>query len=83
MLEATKLVRTGTVISLAHAEPQMAAADVNPNGVFKRTTNNSPQGGTSDNYQVSYHGLTSRTWTLVPLLRERPDVQRHPPWRGT
>lgn len=58
VLEATKLVRTGTVISLAHAEPQMAAADVNPNGVFKRTTNNITEGGTADNYQVSYHGLT-------------------------
>ena len=58
VLEATKLVRTGTVISLAHAEPQVAAADVNPNGVFKRTTNNITEGGTADNYQVSYHGLT-------------------------
>ena len=58
VLEATKLVRTGTVVSLAHAEPQVAAADVNPNGVFKRTTNNITEGGTADNYQVSYHGLT-------------------------
>jgi kynurenine formamidase len=58
VLAATKLIRNGIVVSLAHAEPQMAAADVNPNGVFRRTTNNITEGGTSDNYQVSYHGLT-------------------------
>src|SRR5262245_24517437 len=34
---ALKLVRNGIVVSLAHAVPQTPAADVNPNGVFKRT----------------------------------------------
>jgi kynurenine formamidase len=58
VLAATKLIRSGIVVSLAHAEPQVAAADVNPNGVFRRTTNNITDGGTTDNYQVSYHGLT-------------------------
>jgi kynurenine formamidase len=58
VLEATKLIRNGIVVSLAHAEPQAPAADVNPNGVFRRTTNNITEGGTTDNYQVSYHGLT-------------------------
>ena len=37
---------------------QVAAADVNPNGVFHRTTNDITDGGTTDNYQVSYHGQT-------------------------
>jgi kynurenine formamidase len=55
---AVKLVRSGIVVSLAHAEPQQAAADVNPNGVFRRTTLNITEGGTTDNYQVSYHGQT-------------------------
>ena len=58
VMDAARLVRTGTVVSLAHAEPQMAAADVNPNGVFRRTTNNITDGGTTDTYSVSYHGLT-------------------------
>ncbi|MBI4888513.1 MAG: cyclase family protein [Acidobacteria bacterium] len=58
VLNAVRLVRTGTVVSLAHAEPQVAAADVNPNGLFRRTTNNITDGGTTDNYSVSYHGLT-------------------------
>ena len=31
---AQKLVKTGMVISLAHAEPQVAAADVNAAGLF-------------------------------------------------
>ena len=55
---ALKLVRDGIVVSLAHAVPQTPAADVNPNGVFKRTTNAITDGGTTDNYQVNYHGQT-------------------------
>ena len=58
VLSAARLVKSGIVVSLAHAEPQQAAADVNPNGVFHRTTNTITDGGTNDNYQVSYHGLT-------------------------
>ena len=55
---AMRLARNGIVVSLAHAEPQVAAADVNANGLFRRTTNNITDGGTTDNYQVSYHGQT-------------------------
>ena len=55
---AMKLARDGIVVSLAHAEPQTAAADVAPPGVFHRTTNAITDVGTTDNYQVSYHGLT-------------------------
>src|ERR1044071_6539744 len=39
IMSAMKLVKEGIVVSLAHPEPQQAAADVNANGVFKRTTN--------------------------------------------
>jgi len=45
-------------VSLAPPVPQVAAADVNQNGLFRRTTNNITDGGTTDNYQVSYHGQT-------------------------
>ena len=53
---ALRLVKDGTVVSLAHAEPQTAVADVAPAAVFHRTTNGITDGGTTDNYQVSYHG---------------------------
>lgn len=55
---AASLVKSGIVVSLAPPVPQMAAADVQPAGLFRRTTNNITEGGTTDNYQVSYHGLT-------------------------
>jgi len=55
---AQKLVKTGIVVSLAHAEPQVVAADVNAAGLFHRTTNQITDGGTTDNYSVSYHGQT-------------------------
>jgi kynurenine formamidase len=55
---ATALVKNGIVVSLAPPMPQVAAADVQPAGLFRRTTNNITEGGTTDNYQVSYHGLT-------------------------
>ena len=55
---AAALVQSGTVVSLAHAVPQEAAADVNENGLFRRTTNRIGPRGTSDTYRVSYHGLT-------------------------
>src|SRR5215813_11373548 len=55
---AMKLARQGIVVSLAHAEPQEVAADVGANGIFHRTTNAITDGGTTDNYQVSYHGQT-------------------------
>src|SRR5215468_1667217 len=36
---ATKLVKHGIVVSLAHAEPQTVAADVGAPGIFHRVTN--------------------------------------------
>jgi kynurenine formamidase len=58
ILNAIKLVKSGTVISLAANEPQAVAADVGASGVFHRTTNAITAGGTTDTYSVSYHGLT-------------------------
>ena len=55
---ATALVEQGIVVSLAPPVPQVAAADVNENGLFRRTTNRIHDGGTTDTYSVSYHGLT-------------------------
>src|SRR5262245_2359888 len=55
---AMRLAKDGIVVSLAHAEPQVAAADVAAAGLFRRTTNNITDVGTTDNYQVSYHGQT-------------------------
>jgi len=55
---ATSLVERGIVVSLAPPVPQEVAADVNENGLFRRTTNRITDGGTTDTYQVSYHGLT-------------------------
>jgi len=61
---ALRLVRNGIVVSLAHAEPQEVAADVAAAGIFHRVTNAITEGGTTDNYQVSYHGpRRSRTST--------------------
>jgi kynurenine formamidase len=57
-LSAVRLVKSGIVVSLAPPVPQVAAADVNANGVFRRTTNAITDGGTTDTYSVSYHGLT-------------------------
>ena len=54
---AMRLARDGIVVSLAHAEPQTVAANIGTPGIFHRVTNN-PDGGTTDNYQVSYHGQT-------------------------
>jgi hypothetical protein len=55
---ALRLVRNGLVVSLAHAELQEVAADVAAAGIFHRVTNAITDGGTTDNYQVSYHGQT-------------------------
>src|SRR5215831_232334 len=38
IMSAAKLVKTGQVVSLAHAVPQQAAADVPETAVFHRTT---------------------------------------------
>ncbi len=82
---AMKLVKSGIVVSLAHAEPQQVAADVGAaRRVPSRRRNGITDGGTTDNYQVSYHGQTvAHIDTLVPLLRERPDVQRRARARTT
>jgi kynurenine formamidase len=58
VMSAMRLAKSGIVVSLAHAEPQEAAADVGPAGVFHRVTNAITDGGTTDNYQVSFHGQT-------------------------
>jgi hypothetical protein len=55
---ALALVKDGIVVSLAHPEPQTVAADVGAAGIFHRVTNAITDGGTTDNYQVSYHGQT-------------------------
>src|ERR1700686_1906959 len=53
---AMRLAKDGIVGSLAHTEPQAVAADVAAAAVFHRVTNGITDGGTTDNYQVSYHG---------------------------
>src|SRR5258708_40344393 len=55
---AMRLAKDGIVVSLAHAEPQTVAADVGAAGIFHRVTNAITDGGTTDNYQVSYHRQT-------------------------
>jgi kynurenine formamidase len=59
IVSVTKLVKTGQVISLAHAVPQKVEADVPEGAVFHRTTVNIGPNATVDNYQVSYHGLST------------------------
>jgi hypothetical protein len=56
ILQATKLVKEGLVISLAHPEPQHSEVDVPESGVFHRVTNAISETNTTDTYQVSYHG---------------------------
>ena len=59
VVNVAKLVKTGEVVSLAHAVPQQAAADVPETAVFHRTTLNIGPNSALDNYQVSYHGLST------------------------
>jgi hypothetical protein len=49
---AMRLAKDGIVVSLAHAEPTVAAPDVAAAGLFRRTTVRIDEGGTADNYQV-------------------------------
>lgn len=56
---AAALVKSGIVVSMAHPVPQAVAADVGEAQVFRRTTNNITATGTTDTYQVSYHGLAT------------------------
>jgi hypothetical protein len=58
VMSAVRLVKSGTVVSLAPPVPQVAAADVNAGGVFHRTVNAITTGVATDTYQVSYHGQT-------------------------
>lgn len=58
VLSANALVQEGIVISLAAPVPQVAAADVAESGLFRQTMNRISDRNSSDNYQVSYHGLT-------------------------
>lgn len=54
---AAKLVKSGIVVSLARPVPQSVDPEVPAAGVFHRTTNAISDTNTTDNYQVSYHGL--------------------------
>ena len=56
VLQATRLIKEGLVISLAHPEPQHPEVDVPESGVFHRVTNGISETNTTDTYQVSYHG---------------------------
>jgi kynurenine formamidase len=58
-LSAARLVRSGIVISLAHAVPQKVDAEVPEGSVFHRTTENIGDYNTIDRYEVSYHGLAT------------------------
>jgi hypothetical protein len=58
-LSAARLVRNGMVISLAHAVPQKADAEVPAGSVFHRITENIGPYNTIDRYDVSYHGLAT------------------------
>src|SRR5215475_1266662 len=55
IVSVAKLVKTGEVVSLAHAVPQKQEADVPETAVFHRTTLSIGPNSTLDNYQVSYH----------------------------
>lgn len=54
---AAKLVKAGIVVSMARAVPQKTDAEVGAAQVFHRTTNSVGATGTTDTYQVSYHGF--------------------------
>src|SRR5258707_1422634 len=56
-LSAAKLVKSGIVVSLAHAVPQQVDAEVPAASVFHRTTNGITATNTTDTYAVSYHGV--------------------------
>ena len=55
VMSAIRLVKTGTVVSLGANVPQQDAPDVGAS-LFRRTSNNITENGTSDTYAVSYHG---------------------------
>ena len=58
VLNTTKLVKSGLLVSLAHPEPQRPDPEVPPEGVFHRTTTGANKDNyVMDNYQVVYHGL--------------------------
>ena len=79
VLAATKLVKNGIVVSLAHAEPQTVA---------RRRQRERPVQAHDQQHHRGRHdrqlpGQLPRAdggahGHVVPLLRERPDVQRHP-----
>ena len=58
ILSAAKLVKAGLVVSLARPVPQAADAEAPAAAVFHRVTNAITAENTTDNYQVSYHGLS-------------------------
>ena len=68
---AMRLAKDGIAVSLAHAEPQTVAADVGAPGIFHRVTNVITDGGTMDNYQVSYHARPSPASTVGHFFENR------------
>ncbi len=58
-LTAARLVKSGIVISLAHAVPQEVDAEVPEGSIFHRTTESIGDYNTIDRYEVSYHGLAT------------------------
>jgi hypothetical protein len=55
-LSAARLVKSGIVVSLAHAVIQVPDAEIPARSVFHRTTEGIYPTGTVDSYAVSYHG---------------------------
>src|SRR3981189_176132 len=56
-LSAAKLLKSGIVISLAHAVPQQVDAEVPAPSVFHRTTNGITATNTTDAYAATYTAL--------------------------
>src|SRR5262249_58269832 len=75
VLTAARLVKNGIVVSLAHAEPQKAEADVPAAGVFHRTTNAISATNTTDTGELSRSQRGAHGF-LLPLFLRRQNVQR-------
>jgi kynurenine formamidase len=56
ILSATRLVKAGIAVSMAHPVPQKVEPDVSETAVFRRTTNPLTAANATDVYQVRYHG---------------------------
>jgi kynurenine formamidase len=56
VMSASKLVKSGLVVSLSRPVPQAVDPEVPASAVFHRVTNGITETNTTDNYQVNYHG---------------------------